>query len=128
MSEFGRALASRSRAMASIFVGSSTGVAEGPRCQLSATARTPPDASNTRPVTPADWVDASQVTIGATQRSRRDRVGGHAVAAQLEGGDDREAGDAHLGGAVVRLARVAVDARHRARVDEACVVRLPGLG
>ena len=42
----------------------------------------------------------------------------HAVAAELEPADDRERGDAGLGGAVVGLARVAEHARRRRRVDD----------
>ena len=48
----------------------------------------------------------------------RDRVGAHAVAAELEPADDRERGDAGLGRAVVGLARVAEHARRRRRVDD----------
>ena len=120
----------------------------GPRCQPSAMARNWPDASNTRPVTPADSSDASHVTIGAIQCGRAglallvglrrraealghagegdgsDGVDGDAVARHLEGGDDREGGDAGLGRAVVGLPGVAVDARHRRRVDDPPADRL----
>ena len=43
----------------------------------------------------------------------RDGVDGHPVAGDLEGGDRGERRDAGLGGAVVGLTGVAVDARHR---------------
>ena len=64
----------------------------------------------------------------AGQGGGGDGVDGDAVAAELHGRDDREAGDAGLGRAVVGLAHVAVDARRRRRVDDAGVVGLAGLG
>ena len=65
MSAFGRARAARSMAIGPMASGSSTGSAVGPRCQLSATASTEPDASNTRPVTSRDSGEASHTQIGA---------------------------------------------------------------
>ena len=62
------------------------------------------------------------------ERARGDRVDGDAVAGQLVADDLREGGDAGLGGAVVRLAGVAVDARHRRGVDDPGVVRGTRLG
>ena len=62
--------------------------------------------------------------VSATGRHRVDR---DAVAGQLEGGDDGEGRDAGLGRAVVGLAGVAVDARHRRGVDDAAVHLLAGL-
>src|SRR6187402_1072348 len=71
MPELARAFESRSATIGPISVGSSTGVVDGPRTQPSATARTCPDASNTRPVTSADSGEQSQVTIGAIQWGAR---------------------------------------------------------
>ena len=59
---------------------------------------------------------------------RRDGVHPHAVATELGGADDREGGDAHLGGAVVRLADVAEQPRRRRRVDHRPADGLPRLG
>ena len=70
MPALGRASASSLATTSPSWVGSSTGSVDGPRTQPSAMARTWPDASNTRPVTPADSSDASHVTIGAIQRGR----------------------------------------------------------
>ncbi|CAB5066697.1 unannotated protein [freshwater metagenome] len=47
---------------------------------------------------------------------------------QFEGCDVREGSDACLGSAVVGLARVAVDTRHRCGVDDPAAHRLAGLG
>src|SRR5829696_7758867 len=71
MPEFARAAASSSATTGPSAAGSSTGGPDGPRTQPSATASVWPDASNTRPVTPADSSDASHVTIGAIQRGER---------------------------------------------------------
>ena len=108
-----RALASRSATTGRARSDRRPASRAGPRCQPSAMASTLPDASNTRPVTPADSVDASHVTIGAIQRGERisrsssvsgagprpsvmrvsahrgDGVDGDAVAGQLERGDVR---------------------------------------
>ena len=65
MPAFNRAFDIISSTTGPSFVGSSTGLCVGPRCQPSAIANTSPLASNTRPVMPADSVDANQVTIGA---------------------------------------------------------------
>ncbi len=54
----------RSMATGPMASGSSTGSVVGPRCQLSATARTEPDASKTRPVTSRDSFDASHADRG----------------------------------------------------------------
>src|SRR6185295_10934475 len=55
------------------------------------------------------------------ERAGCDRVDGDAVAAELARGDDRERRDAGLGGAVVGLPGVAVDARNGRRVDETSI-------
>ena len=69
----------------------------------------------------------AEVLGHAGERDRRDGIHRHAVAGELECGDHREGGDAGLGCAVVRLADVAVDARHRGRIDDATVDRVTGL-
>src|SRR5207249_3346760 len=58
------------------------------------------------------------------ERPRSDRVHGNAVAGELPRRDDRERGDARLGGAVVRLPGVPVDTRYGGRVDETRTDRL----
>ncbi len=65
MPAFKRALAIISSTIGPSLVGSSTGLLVGPRCQPSAIANTSPLASNTRPVIPADSLEANHVTIGA---------------------------------------------------------------
>ncbi len=60
----------------------------------------------------------SVMRVSATGADGVDR---DAVAGQLERGDVRERGDADLRRAVVRLAGVAVDARHRRGVDDPAV-------
>src|SRR6202044_1990185 len=60
-------------------------------------------------------------------RARRDRVDGHAVPGQFHRGDDREAGDTRLRGAVVGLAWGAVKAGGRGDVDEPAVTGLTGV-
>ena len=70
----------------------------------------------------------AEVLGHAGEGGRGDGVHGDAVALQLHGGDDGERGDPRLGGPVVGLAHVAVDARGRRGVDDAGVVRLAGLG
>ncbi len=55
----------------------------------------------------------------ARARVRREAVDGDAVALELLRDDDREAGDARLRGAVVRLADVAEDARRARGADDA---------
>ena len=57
----------------------------------------------------------------ARARVRRETVDGDAVALQLLRDDEREAGDAGLRRAVVRLADVAEDARRARRVDDAAL-------
>src|SRR5262249_1329220 len=71
---------------------------------------------------------AGQVLGHGGEGARVDRVHGDAVALALASRDDREGGDAGLGGAVVRLSRVAEDARRRAGVDDPGVDLLAGLG
>ena len=61
-------------------------------------------------------------------RAGRDAVDRDAVAHELHRGDHGERGDAGLGGAVVGLADVAVDARRRAVLMMRRVERLAGLG
>ena len=61
------------------------------------------------------------------QCGRAQGVDGGAVPAELHGGGDRERGDGGLGRAVVRLARVAVEADRRHGVDGAGVDRRTGL-
>ena len=146
----GVALASRSRMTASISCGSIGGLSTcGPRIQPWAMPRIWPDDSITWPVTSDDCgrcqpgddrgdpfgaeavhhlVGQAEVFGEPGERAGCDRVGGDAVAAELLGGDQRERGDAGLGRAVVGLTGVAVDARHRRRVDQAGVVGLAGLG
>ena len=63
----------------------------------------------------------------ARARVRREAVDGDAVALELLRDDDREAGDARLRGAVVRLADVAEDARRARGADDASAHLLAGL-
>src|SRR6478609_4019029 len=62
------ASASRRRTTGPISLGSHRAPlsSRGPCCQPSATERIPPSTSKTRPVTPADSIDPSQTTSGAT--------------------------------------------------------------
>ena len=146
----GRASASSLRTIGPTSAADSTGLAVGPRCHPSAIASTSPEASITWPVTSDESAEASQVATGATQvgakpcRTSSERllrspvsrvsapgamaVGGDAVAAELDRSDLGERGDAGLGGAVVGLAGVGVDARHRSGVDQPRVDGLAGLG
>ena len=71
MSAFGRASASSAFTFSPISVGSSVGSVLGPRCQPSATASSRPDTWKMRPVTPAESVLASHVTMGAIQRGEK---------------------------------------------------------
>src|SRR5579875_3185401 len=57
----------------------------------------------------------------------RKRVNGDAIAPQLQRGDDSKGSDTSLGGTIVGLADITIDARGRRGVNQAPLHRLPFL-